>query len=551
MRNRRQAGLLGHGKIASVLGALGLLAAWWLVARIFFGSRGAIPDPVLVIEEIAGHLEFFTVNAGATASSAAQGFLWGNLVAVVLALVCALAPSATRLVMPPSVVLYSMPLIAIAPILVVLFGGNTPSVVLAALSVFFPTLINSLDGLQQVDAAALDVVTACGGRRLAPVRKVRAWSCLPRLAAGLKIAAPSAFLGAILGEFLGSDRGLGVALVVAQQNGDSVKTWAIAVVCTALAGASYAAVSLAERLLLPWAASGTAGAWSATPVATETLARSLQGRAGRRLARRGAVLSASAVAWATAAALVWWALVGLLGLDRFTAKTPPDVWTYLFNEPGSAAARGAIIDALGVTIRDALVGFAAGSVAAILLAAGVIMWRTAESAIMPVALVLRSVPLAAMAPVVTLVLGHGLVAKATVAAVVVFFPSFVSALLGFRSVAPATVELFLATGARPGTIFAKARVPNAVPDVLSSLRIGLPGSLIGILIAEWLVTGDGIGAFMIDAQNRLNYNGLWSAALVVTLAAVFMYFIAAFGEQVYLQRMRSGSSRTEKETRVV
>ncbi len=548
MGDRRRVRSSSDGKISSVLGAIGLFATWWLVAQFFFGPRGAIPDPVLVLREIAGHLEFFTVNAGATTSSAAQGFLWGNFVAIVLAVLCAFAPSATRLVMPPSVVLYSMPLIAIAPILVVIFGGNTPSVVLAALSVFFPTLINTLDGLQQVDAPALDVVTACGGRRWAQVCKVRAWSCLPRLAAGLKIAAPSAFLGAILGEFLGSDRGLGIGLVVAQQNGDSVKTWAIAVVCTALAGASYAVVSLAERFLLPWSATGTASAWSAMPEATATPPRARQGRAAKQLARRGAVLCVRAVAWATTGVLAWWALVELLGLDRFTAKTPPEVWAYLFSGPDSATARETIIDALGVTTRDAFLGFAAGSVAAVLLAAGVIMWRTAESAIMPVALVLRSVPLAAMAPVVTLVLGHGLVAKATVAAVVVFFPTFVSALLGFRSVATATVELFLATGARSGMIFAKARVPNALPDVLSSLRIGLPGSLIGILIAEWLVTGDGIGAFMIDAQNRLNYNGLWAAAVVITLAAVFMYFIAAFAEHAYLQQMRSGSSRTDKET---
>ena len=128
------------------------------------------------------------------------------------------------------------------------------SVVLAALSVFFTTVVGALLGLRAAPRTSLDVVRAYGGSRLTELRKVQLIAALPNLFASLKIAAPAACLGAVLAEYLGSggDRSLGRALIAAQTNSDAPRLWYLALVSGAAAGLAYAVVGLVSRAVTPW-----------------------------------------------------------------------------------------------------------------------------------------------------------------------------------------------------------------------------------------------------------------------------------------------------------
>ena len=148
---------------------------------------------------------------------------------------------------------YCMPIVAIGPLFAVVFNGETPKVVLAAMSVFFSTLVGVLLGLRSADPASLDLVHAYGGGSWAKLTKVRLRASLPSLFAALRIASPSAILGAIIGEYLGADRGLGVSMITSQQTLNVPRTFAIALVATAAAGIAYALTALVGRLLTPWA----------------------------------------------------------------------------------------------------------------------------------------------------------------------------------------------------------------------------------------------------------------------------------------------------------
>lgn len=153
-----------------------------------------------------------------------------------------------------------MPLTAIGPIILVVFGGRAPTIFLAAMSVFFTTLIGALLGLKAADRTSLNLIEAYGGGRWQQLVKVRVIAALPAILSSLKIAAPAAMLGAIIGEYLGGiDNGLGVALTVAQQQFLVERTWALALVTGALAGAGYALFGLLARFVTPWS-SGSAGA---------------------------------------------------------------------------------------------------------------------------------------------------------------------------------------------------------------------------------------------------------------------------------------------------
>jgi ABC-type nitrate/sulfonate/bicarbonate transport system permease component len=156
-----------------------------------------------------------------------------------------------------AVISHCMPLTAIGPIILVVFGGRAPTIFLAALSVFFTTLVGALLGLRAADKASLDVVTAYGGNRWHRLVKVQLIAAPPAVLGALKIAVPGALSGAIIGEYLGGvDSGLGVVLTVAQQQYVVPRTWALALLCGLLAGAGYALLALVGRTVTPWARGG-------------------------------------------------------------------------------------------------------------------------------------------------------------------------------------------------------------------------------------------------------------------------------------------------------
>jgi ABC-type nitrate/sulfonate/bicarbonate transport system permease component len=231
------------------------VVALWEVAGLAKVIHGTIPPPTSIVRSVFDvGWDYWVTNAGTTLREAAWGWLWGNGIALVLAGLCVLLPFAERSVMRVAIAAYCLPVIAIGPILSILFSGDTPKVILAALTCFFATLIGAVVGLRSADQASLDLVRAYGGGRWKELVKVRFKASLPSLFAGLRIAAPTAVLGAIVGEYLGgSGAGLGVAMTSSQAALDIPQTWAIALVATSIAGVAYGLTALAGRLLTPWA----------------------------------------------------------------------------------------------------------------------------------------------------------------------------------------------------------------------------------------------------------------------------------------------------------
>ena len=242
------------------VGVLLVVALWWLLALTVFASSQSVPTPWAVLTQFQKDgWDFYSTNAGVTLRGAAQGFLWGNAAALAIAALVLLVPPLEAIATQLAVISYCMPLTAIGPIILVVFGGRAPTIFLAAMSVFFTTLIGALLGLKAADRTSLDLISAYGGGRFQQLVKVRLIAALPGIVSSLKIAAPAAMLGAIIGEYLGGiDNGLGVALTVAQQQFLVERTWALALVTGGLAGAGYAFFGLVARFVTPWS-SGTAG----------------------------------------------------------------------------------------------------------------------------------------------------------------------------------------------------------------------------------------------------------------------------------------------------
>jgi ABC-type nitrate/sulfonate/bicarbonate transport system permease component len=240
-----------------VLGLAGLvilIGLWQLLTATVASGNLLWPTPWQVVRGmISDGWSFYWPNIATTTWEAVQGFLWGNLLAVAVAVVITAIPLLERPLLRLSVVTYCLPIVAIGPVFAIIFQGEEPKVALAAVAVFFPTVVGTVMGLRSSDQTSLDLIHAFGGGSWKKIIKVRIWAALPSLFAALRIAGPAALLGAIIGEDLGGSSGLGVAMINAEQTLNITRTWGIAIAAAVVAGIAFAVMALLGRLLTPWA----------------------------------------------------------------------------------------------------------------------------------------------------------------------------------------------------------------------------------------------------------------------------------------------------------
>lgn len=235
--------------------------------------------------------------------------------------------------------------------------------------------------------------------------------------------------------------------------------------------------------------------------------------------------------------VVWWLLIFLLRVPPFVGKGPQDVWVYLFSASESTENRQIVLGYLGETLVDASIGFSAGLALALVLASLFFLVRPIEQSLMPLMLVLQSIPLIALAPIIILIFGRGSLTVAAMGALVVVFPALVTIVFGLRSVSPYMVEVVTVFGGNASQIFRKVSLPTALPALFSAIRIAVPAAMTGALVAEWLATGRGIGRAIIAAVAQAKMSEVWTLAAVVTLTSIVLYYIASAIESAVLARL--------------
>ena len=254
-RDRRDSILLG------ALGATVTIGLWWLAAKLFFTPK-QVPTPldVLHVFEDRGvgyYRELFAI----TLREATRGYLIGVAIALGLAVLVLLVPPLERLVMQFAVITYCLPIVVLAPILVIIHdlptaGGISQTAVdLAIISVIFTTVVGAVLGFRSADQTSLDVVQVYGGSRLQQFTRVRLIAALPALFTTLQIAAPAAFLGALLGEYFDKHLviGVGPSLYLAQNNRETALVWTLGFACAIVSGLAYFLIGLMGRAVAPWA----------------------------------------------------------------------------------------------------------------------------------------------------------------------------------------------------------------------------------------------------------------------------------------------------------
>ena len=226
----------------------------WEIAVIVFKIRAyLLPAPTEIALALSKyHKELFYALLF-TVRSLVLGYIVAVVSGILLSLPVAFSKFIQRAVYPLILFFQVIPKVALAPIFVIWFGfGLPPKIMIVFLLSFFPVLINGIVGLRSIDEEIINLTRSTGARVIDVFFKVRLPSALPTFFAGFKLAAISATIGAIIGEFIGSDSGLGYIILTANGDLQTDYSFAAITVLTVLGLALYYSVEGLERILLPW-----------------------------------------------------------------------------------------------------------------------------------------------------------------------------------------------------------------------------------------------------------------------------------------------------------
>lgn len=253
MRRRRMSARTGGTLLtigAPVLLFVVLALCWQWAAATF---KSVLPPIQDIADDIISRPDFYLENLLVTLQAAMLGFAIGVAVALLLAAAIVHFRFLRAAIMPVALLLNVTPIVAIAPALVVAFGFNEiPHIIVAALSAFFPTLINSITGLRSVDPQALEVFDAMSASRLEVFFRLRVPSSLPYLFAGARLSVTAAMIGAVVSEFTGSSKGIGAVIVMATTYLNLSQMWAAIFFSAITTLILLGLVGLVERLVVRW-----------------------------------------------------------------------------------------------------------------------------------------------------------------------------------------------------------------------------------------------------------------------------------------------------------
>jgi NitT/TauT family transport system permease protein len=251
-------GRLGLGRKAAVYVPAAILillaiGAWELYVKVSHVRPIILPPPNDVFSALIHRWSVLQPQLVVTAKEAALGFLLAAVAGIALAILITSSRILRLALYPLIVATQAMPVIAIAPLLIIWFGfGTTSKVFVAALVAFFPVVVNTAAGLESLDTGVVTLMRSFPASRLHIFLRARVPNALPQIFAGLKIAAVLSVIGAVVGEWVGAEEGLGYLIVRSNASFDTDLVFASIVLLSLLGIAFFLVVSLAETLALPW-----------------------------------------------------------------------------------------------------------------------------------------------------------------------------------------------------------------------------------------------------------------------------------------------------------
>ena len=264
------------------------------------------------------------------------------------------------------------------------------------------------------------------------------------------------------------------------------------------------------------------------------------------MARRLGMTVLSLVCSFAALLVLWQVAVRLLDVNPYITKTPTDVWRFLWQDSPNASAAGhrsRLFGLLGVTLKDAGIGFGFGVVSSVALAVAFAVARPLEAMFMPLAMLMRTMPLVGFAPIIYIIFGDGALCVAIIGLIIVFFPVLINMTAGIRSATKESMDVVAVYGGGRWAAVRLVALPSALPNFFASLKIAVPGSLVGAMLYEWLFSLQGLGGEISVANANAGYDETWTIVVLVTGVSILLYNVVVFVEAPVLARWGPDAGR--------
>ena len=218
-----------------------------------------------------------------------------------------------------------------------------------------------------------------------------------------------------------------------------------------------------------------------------------------------------------------------------------DIPTYVIPSPWeivSGADWAAVVSASANSLVAIILGFVLGNIAGFVLAVIAASSLIASGIVQPLSLTLRSIPIIAIAPLLTLLFGRGIAVVVVVGALIVFFPTLINMLIGLRSTEREALELMRILDCSAPQVFWMVRLPSSMPYLVASLKIAAPAAVLGVMVAEWIVGGNGLGQLVLRSSMQIEYPTMWAAVIASAALAGLMFAVVALLERVLIPWQR-------------
>jgi len=230
-----------------------IITIWEIGVKLSHTPNWILPPPSLVIKNLFTIFPLLNDHMKATLFEAIVGFISAILISFIIALVMDSIPFVKKALYPLLVVSQTIPIISVAPLFIIWIGfGILPKIIVVQLVCFFPIVISLLGGLSSVDQDLLNLLKAMGASKFQLFKMVKLPGAMPSFFSGLKISASYSIMGAVIGEWLGAEKGLGLFMLLSQKSFQTDRVFAAIIIITLLSLGIFKIVSIVENIVMPW-----------------------------------------------------------------------------------------------------------------------------------------------------------------------------------------------------------------------------------------------------------------------------------------------------------
>lgn len=234
------------------------LAVWQIAVPLFHIEKWILPSPADITKEAIAEAASLTQHTWATVQLTLLGFFIGTGVGLLTAMLLHLVPFLKSALYPLLILSQNIPTIALAPLLMIWFGfGLLPKIIVITLVCFFPVAVSTMDGLTQTDRGMMNYMRMAGASKAQIFRKLEVPHALPSVFSGVKIAATYSVMGAVIAEWIGTDRGIGYYMMLQKSAYRTDRVFVAMAIIVLLSLILFAMIALLEKILVRWRGANT------------------------------------------------------------------------------------------------------------------------------------------------------------------------------------------------------------------------------------------------------------------------------------------------------